>query len=214
MLGHFPSITETTKCETAIIIAYDDSDGWYDHDMGPIVMQSYVTDDQLLAAGSCGQPKVNDLAGGTQNGRYGYGPRLPLLVISPWAKTNYVDHRVTDQSSIEDNWGLPRICNGFADAIAGSLNGMFDFDDGPRAGRLRLDKRRRPRSCGRSLSCDRRRPFRSSSACAAHDTLEKRAAPTNLLHDLRATATEVVLRHGWAKTPAVAPVRANGCNVV
>jgi len=42
------------------------------------------------------------------NGRCGYGPRLPLLVISPWAKHNFVDHRVTDQSSIirfiEDNW--------------------------------------------------------------------------------------------------------------
>ena len=33
-------------------------------------------------------------------GRCGYGPRLPLLVISPWAKPNYVSHTVTDQSSI------------------------------------------------------------------------------------------------------------------
>ncbi len=33
-------------------------------------------------------------------GRCGYGPRLPLLVISPWAKKNYIDNTVTDQSSI------------------------------------------------------------------------------------------------------------------
>ena len=41
-------------------------------------------------------------------GRCGYGPRLPLLVISPYAKANFVDHTMTDQSSIlrfiEDNW--------------------------------------------------------------------------------------------------------------
>jgi phospholipase C len=66
-------------------------------------------------------------------------------VISPWAKTNYIDHRVTDQSSIirfiENNWGIPPIGNGSADAVAGTLNGFFDFDDGPRAGRLLLDER-------------------------------------------------------------------------
>ena len=64
-------------------------------------------------------------------GRCGYGPRQPFLVISPFAKKNYVDHRVTDQSSIlrfiEDNWTLGRIGNGSADAIAGTIDGMFDF---------------------------------------------------------------------------------------
>jgi phospholipase C len=58
---------------------------------------------------------------------------LPLLVISPFARSNYVDHQVTDQSSItrfiEDNWKLGRIGNGSADAIAGTLNGLFDFSD-------------------------------------------------------------------------------------
>ena len=69
-----------------------------------------------------------DLAG--ENGRCGYGPRLPLLVISPWAKQGHVDHTLTDQSSmirfVEDNWQLPRIDGSF-DAIAGTLNHMFDF---------------------------------------------------------------------------------------
>jgi phospholipase C len=129
--------------ETAVIVLYDDSDGWYDHVMGPIVNQSNVSDDQLLGAGNCGTPNAKQVAGTTQNGRCGYGPRLPLLVISPWARANYIDHRVTDQSSvtrfIEDNWGLGRIGNGSTDAIAGTLNGMFDFDDGPRSHRLILD---------------------------------------------------------------------------
>ncbi|HEY4038626.1 MAG TPA: alkaline phosphatase family protein, partial [Burkholderiaceae bacterium] len=129
--------------DTAIIVMYDDSDGWYDHVMGPNVFQSNVADDQLLGAGNCGSPKAGDPAGGTQNGRCGYGPRLPLLVISPWARPNTIDHRVTDQSSairfIEDNWKLPRIGNGSADAVAGTLNGMFDFQNGPGAPRLTLN---------------------------------------------------------------------------
>jgi phospholipase C len=116
---------------TAVIILYDDSDGWYDHQMSPIITQSNVTDDNLTAPGSCGVPKAIDAKGDIQNGRCGYGPRQPLLVISPYAKVNFVDHSVTDQSSvirfIEDNWGLPRIGNGSRDAVAGSLLSMFDF---------------------------------------------------------------------------------------
>jgi phospholipase C len=140
----------------AIIIAYDDSDGWYDHQMGPIVNQSNVSDDQLLGAGNCGTPKLLPGAEGIQNGRCGYGPRQPFLVISPYARKNYVDHRVTDLSSIlrfiEDNWNLGRIGNGSADAIAGTINGMFDFDDHARHdgdSRLILDP-----ASGRTISGD------------------------------------------------------------
>ena len=68
----------------------------------------------------------------TTQGRCGVGPRLPLLVISPWAKQNYVDSTFTEQASIprfiEDNWELSRIGNGSADASAGSLENMFDFN--------------------------------------------------------------------------------------
>jgi phospholipase C len=52
-------------------------------------------------------------------------------VISPWARQNFVDHTLTDQSSvttfIEDNWlGGARISGSFA-TIAGTLNNVFDF---------------------------------------------------------------------------------------
>ena len=71
----------------------------------------------------------------SQIGRCGYGPRLPLLVISPWARHGYVDHTLTDQSSIlrfiEDNWHLGPIPGSYA-ALAGSLDSMFDFDKQPR----------------------------------------------------------------------------------
>jgi phospholipase C len=65
-------------------------------------------------------------------GRCGFGPRLPLLVVSPWARENMVDHSVTDQSSvtrfIEDNWlDGTRIGGGSSDAQAGRLDRMFDF---------------------------------------------------------------------------------------
>ena len=127
--------------DTAVIILYDDSDGWYDHVMGPVVNQSNVAEDQLLGPGNCGTPKAS-ADGIVHNGRCGYGPRQPLLAVSPFAKKNYVDHRVTDQSSvlrfIEDNWNLGRIGGGSADAIAGALNGLFDFDQ-PEAGKLILD---------------------------------------------------------------------------
>jgi phospholipase C len=128
---------------TAVIIAWDDSDGWYDHQMGTIVTQSNVSDDQLLGPGNCGAPKANDASGGTQNGRCGFGPRLPLLVVSPWAKRNFIDDSITDQSSIlrfiEDNWKLGRLGGGSTDAIAGTLTNMFDFSGEPREGRLILD---------------------------------------------------------------------------
>ena len=39
---------------TAVVIAYDDSDGWYDHQMGPIVNQSATTMDALTGTGQCG----------------------------------------------------------------------------------------------------------------------------------------------------------------
>ncbi len=127
--------------DTAIIIAYDDSDGWYDHVLGPVVNQSAVADDALAGAGDCGAATAAT-AGGTQ-GRCGYGPRLPLLVISPYAKQNYIDHRATDQSSIlrfiEDNWELGRIGNDSSDVKAGTLSGFFDFDGDSKAPKLILD---------------------------------------------------------------------------
>jgi phospholipase C len=74
---------------TAVVIAYDDSDGWYDHALGQIVNQSTTDADALTGVGACGNgttavPGVNPATLHAQ-GRCGYGPRLPLLVISPWA---------------------------------------------------------------------------------------------------------------------------------
>jgi phospholipase C len=111
---------------TAIIITWDDSDGWYDNQMSPILSQSNTTADALTGVGHCGTA-----APGAKQGRCGYGPRLPLLVISPYAKANFVDHAVTDYTSvlrfIEDNWSLGRIGGGSLDNISGPLANLFDF---------------------------------------------------------------------------------------
>ena len=115
---------------TAVVIAYDDSDGWYDHQVSPVVNQSNdPAHDGLTADKTCGTNPAR-IAGGYQD-RCGYGPRLPLLVVSPYAKQNFVDHSTTDQTSIlkfvEENWKTGPIGNYSFDEKAGSLGNLFDF---------------------------------------------------------------------------------------
>ena len=134
---------------TAVVIAYDDSDGWYDHQMPPLVNQSATAADAVTGTGLCGSG-TSALAGVATatthaQGRCGYGPRQPLLVVSPYAKQNFVDHSITDQSSIvrfiEDNWlDGQRIGQGSFDAIASSLDNMFNFDAAPNLTTLMLSE--------------------------------------------------------------------------
>jgi phospholipase C len=122
---------------TAVIVTYDDSDGWYDHVYSGVHNASDTSgvanppgpQDFLTGTGLCGDAAANPPLAG-QNGRCGYGPRLPFLLISPWVKSGDVSHTLTDFSSIdkfiEDNWGLPSIPGSF-DSIAGSIDSMFNF---------------------------------------------------------------------------------------
>jgi phospholipase C len=117
--------------DTAVIIAYDDSDGWYDHVMPPIVSQSAIDGvDALDGPGSCGEGFADEY-----QGRCGYGLRMPLMVLSPYAKSNFVDHTVTDQASIlrfiEDNWSLEPLGDQSLDVNAGPLAQLFDFTRKP-----------------------------------------------------------------------------------
>jgi phospholipase C len=126
---------------TAVVLAWDDSGGWYDHVMAPVVNQSQTVRDSLTAPGNCGS-NANKVAGGYQ-ARCGFGTRLPMLVVSSWAKQNFVDHGVTDQTSIirfvEDNWGLGRIGDFSFDDDAGALDNLFDFSGRSHAPRLFLN---------------------------------------------------------------------------
>jgi phospholipase C len=133
---------------TAVVVMYDDSDGWYDHQMGPIMNQSTGTADALTGPNACGTaatslPGLNPVNAHAL-GRCGYGPRQPLLVISPWARQNFVDHSVTDQTSIirfiEDSWlNGQRIGQGSFDGIANSISQMFNFRQIRNKGVLFLD---------------------------------------------------------------------------
>jgi phospholipase C len=132
--------------DTAVIVTYDDSDGWYDHAYVPPTSASYdATADQVNGPGKCGtglQPYgVN---GKPVNGRCGPGTRIPFIVVSPYAKPNYVSHERISQASvvrfIEDNWLKgERIGGGSFDASTGSIDDMFDFRRGDRDDKLILD---------------------------------------------------------------------------
>ena len=130
----------TTWPSTAIVIAYDDSDGWYDHVMTqPLNSSSDPVRDTLTSPGHCG----SGAALGGYLDRCGPGPRQPLLVISPYSRINWIDHALTTQVSItrfiEDNWLRgQRLGGGSFDATAGSLLGLFDLVH-PRLTRLLLD---------------------------------------------------------------------------
>jgi len=89
---------------TAIFLTWDDYGGFYDH-VRP--------------------PRVDG---------FGLGFRVPLIVISPYAKRGFVDHTLGEFSSVvrfvEDNWGVGRLTR--RDRRARDLHEAFDFDAGPR----------------------------------------------------------------------------------
>jgi len=84
---------------TVILITWDDWGGWYDH-VPPTIINSYE-----------------------------YGFRVPLIVVSPFAKQAYVSHVTHDFGSIlkfiEEVYHLPSL--GYADALADDLSDCFDF---------------------------------------------------------------------------------------
>ena len=119
---------------TAVIITWDDSDGWYDHAFAQPTSASFdIEADQLDGPGRCGKGRPRPgVTGRPVNGRCGPGTRLPFLVISPWAKANHVSHDRISLASvarfIEDNWlHGARLGGGSFDATAGSLMDMFSL---------------------------------------------------------------------------------------
>lgn len=97
---------------TAIVITWDDWGGWYDH-VPPFKV-------------------VND--GMSWGSGYVYGFRVPLIVVSPYARTQYISHQTHDFGSIlkfvETVFGLPSL--GYADAYApDDLSDCFNFAQAP-----------------------------------------------------------------------------------
>lgn len=101
----------------AILISFDENGGLYDHVPPP---SACVPDDHPADEGGWGFDR--------------YGFRVPLVVVSPWAKRHQLGHRVTDHTSIlrliEGRFGLPAFTR--RDANADPLSELFDFASAPR----------------------------------------------------------------------------------
>jgi len=101
----------------------------------------------LNGAGTCnatGATQGVGVTGSTVNGRCGPGTRVPFIVISPYAKVNYIDHTQITQASvvqfIEDNWlGGQRIGSGSHDATTGSIMNLFNFSPATPAPAVYID---------------------------------------------------------------------------
>lgn len=139
-------MTQPDWKNTAVIVAWDDSDGWYDHAYANPTSPSFDAEaDQLNGSGTCGTGTApNGVNGKPVNGRCGPGTRIPFIVISPYAKVNYVSHTAISQASIvkfiEDNWlGGKRLGGGSFDATSGSITDMFDFTAAPHTAPVMID---------------------------------------------------------------------------
>jgi len=113
----FDALTGSPQWEkTALFVTYDEHGGWYDHVPPPKAIEP---DDIPPSIPKGGQP-------GAFN-RYGF--RVPLYVISPWSRADYVSHHVSDHTSIlafiEEKWNLPALT--WRDANAWKLTDMLDF---------------------------------------------------------------------------------------
>jgi phospholipase C len=117
---------------TAIVVTYDDSDGWYDHQAPKLLSGS---DNSAIDTAMC---EATPVRVGSGSGRCGYSQRLPMLVISPYTRDNYVSNNLTNTTSvvkfIEQNWLHGETIPGSFDATSGSLDapgGLLDFNVRP-----------------------------------------------------------------------------------
>jgi phospholipase C len=104
---------------TALFVTYDEHGGYYDHVPPPRAIKP----DDSTPLPVPGQPPL--VPGGFD--RYGF--RVPLMVVSPWAKAGYISSVVQDHTSItafvEHKWNLPAMT--WRDANAAPMLDYFDF---------------------------------------------------------------------------------------
>ena len=114
--------------KTALLLTYDENDGFFDHVTPPSAPGSR---EQGLSTVSTDQEWYG-LGKGFASGCYGLGPRVPMLVISPWSKGGWVCSQTFDHTSIirflETRFGVhePNI-SAWRRAVCGDLTSAFDF---------------------------------------------------------------------------------------
>ncbi len=108
--------------KTVFLLNYDENDGLFDH-MAPY----------LPALGPALGASTVSVDGENYGGEpVGLGPRVPMLVISPWSKGGYVNSQVFDHTSVirflEERFGVqePNI-SPWRRAVCGDLTSAFDF---------------------------------------------------------------------------------------
>jgi phospholipase C len=119
--------------KTALFLTYDENDGFFDHVVPPVVAAS-------RAQGLSTVSVENEFFAGTSEhvaGPFGLGPRVPMLVISPWSRGGYVNSQVFDHTSIirfiEQRFGAahPEVIetqiSSWRRAVCGDLTSAFDF---------------------------------------------------------------------------------------
>ena len=109
--------------KTAFILNYDENDGFFDH-VPPLVPAIH--------------PSIGASSADTKAENYfwepvGFGPRVPLIIVSPWTRGGFVNSELADHTSVirflEKRFGVmePNI-SPWRRAVAGDLTSMFDFE--------------------------------------------------------------------------------------
>jgi phospholipase C len=131
--------------KTALFLMYDENDGYFDHVPPPQPPTASLPGKSTVSLAGETHDYVNPLNADkyhVDNLPYGLGPRVPMLVISPWSKGGFVCSQVFDHTSvirfIEQRFGVmePNITP-WRRAICGDLTSAFDFRT-PNAGRAAL----------------------------------------------------------------------------
>ena len=117
---------------TAVFVAFDETGGWWDHVAPPDLGGNFATwvNGMPNTAGGCQYAGIP----GASCAEAGFGPRMPVLVISRYARHGFIDHNLMDTASL-DGWvesihGLPPLgVWGNRDRSAGSLLTAFNFQN-------------------------------------------------------------------------------------
>jgi phospholipase C len=114
--------------DSALIFTYDESGGMYDH----VSPQPEPSPDGIPPLDLPSDSVCYSVTGPTCNFTW-TGYRIPLIVISPYAKQNYVDHTVSDSTAIlkfvETRFNLPAL--NARDAAQPDMTQFFDFTNPP-----------------------------------------------------------------------------------
>jgi len=111
--------------KTVLVFCYDEHGGYYDHVPPP---RAVVPDDIAPILTVHPGDHLDGLPAELPGTYAQYGFRVPAVIVSPYAKPNYVSHVVHDHTSIlslvEHTWNLPALTNrdGAADNLLDSLD--------------------------------------------------------------------------------------------